>query len=145
MKLRDILKDKGSEIYSVSKDTSIADAVKMMVNKGVGSVIITEGKCPMGIFTERDLLKTVCQRGLDTSKGIVESIMTKDVVCGRADDDVQYAINTMTELRIRHLPICDETGLIGIISIGDIVKLQYRELEFENRMLKDYLSDKYPG
>ena len=77
MKLRDILKDKGSEIYSVSKDTSIADAVKMMVNKGVGSVIITEGKCPMGIFTERDLLKTVCQSGLDTSKETVESFSKK--------------------------------------------------------------------
>ncbi len=145
MKLKDILKDKGREIYSVKKGASIAEAVKLMVDKGIGSVIITDNNYPIGIFTERDLLKRVCQRNLDTSKENVETIMTEDIVCGRANDDIQYAINTMTELRIRHLPVCDETGLLGIISIGDIVKLQYRNLEYENRMLKDYISDRYPG
>ena len=127
MKLAGIIKEKGETVFSLDADATVKDAVDMMVEKNIGAVMIMDGKRPMGIFTERDLLKRVCAK------------------CGSSDDDIQYAINVMTQHRIRHLPICDETGLKGIISIGDILKLMYKSTEEENKMLRNYISDKYPG
>ncbi|WP_053001282.1 CBS domain-containing protein [Kosmotoga pacifica] len=141
----DIIREKGEEVYSISADASIKDAVDLMVEKNIGAVMVMEGKRVIGIFTERDLLKRACANCLKLSETPVREVMTAGVICGAPDDDIQYAINVMTQHRIRHLPICDETGLKGLISIGDIIKVMYKNVEIENKMLKNYISDQYPG
>jgi len=145
MKLAGIIKEKGETVFSLDVDATVKDAVDMMVEKNIGAVMIMDGKRPIGIFTERDLLKRVCAKCGVLSETPVKEVMTAGVICGSPDDDIQYAINVMTQHRIRHLPICDETGLKGIISIGDILKLMYKSTEEENKMLRNYISDKYPG
>jgi len=144
MKLKDILKEKGSEVYSVELNASVTDAINLMVEKNIGAVIVMNGKRPVGIFTERDLMRRVCVSCKDPHQTKVKDVMTSGVIYGAPDDDIQYAINVMTQHRIRHLPIFDGDQLVGIISIGDILKLQYKELEMENRVLKEYISESYP-
>lgn len=146
MKLRDILKEKGSEVYSVDPEATVAEAINLMVEKNIGSVVVMKGNRPVGIFTERDLLRRVCAGcSKDPAKTKVKEVMTSGVIYGAPDDDIQYAINVMTQHRIRHLPILESGKLVGIISIGDVLKQQYKEIEFENRVLKNYISESYPG
>ncbi|OAA27992.1 hypothetical protein AT15_04710 [Kosmotoga arenicorallina S304] len=145
MKLVDIIKEKGDVVYSVSADATVKDAVDTMVRENIGAVMVMDGKRPIGIFTERDLLKRVCAKCGVLSETPIKEVMTAGVICGSPDDDIQYAINVMTQHRIRHLPICDETGLKGLISIGDILKLMYKSTKEENKMLRNYISNQYPG
>lgn len=145
MKLIEILKSKGTEVFSVDIGASVFDAIRIMVEKGIGSVVVMDGKRQIGIFTERDLMRRVCLNDLDYHQTAIEKVMTQEIIYGQPQDDVQYAINVMTTNRIRHLPVLEDGTLVGVISIGDLLKLQQTELEYENRVLKDYISDRYPG
>ena len=93
----------------------------------------------MGIITERDILRETAERCEEIRDRLVGEVMTRDVIIGVPDDDLDYVMGVMTKNRIRHLPVMDESGLIGIISIGDVVNAHLRNTAFENRMLKDYI------
>lgn len=148
MRVKDILRHKGSDVVTIAVDKTVHDAVCKLNEHGIGALIVTgESGEISGIITERDILRECggCVRLEDPSEGhgacpaLVEGVMTKDLVIGVPDDGLNYVMAVMTKNRIRHLPILEEGELAGIISIGDVVNAHVEEIDFENRMLKDYI------
>ena len=146
MKVKDILKDKGSEGAAIGAEDTTYDAVKKLVEKNIGSLLVLDEKGGIaGIITERDILKECDQRFQSLDKTRVRDVMTKKLIVASPDDDVDYVENIMTENRIRHLPIVSGEKLEGIISIGDLLNVQRAQCKVENRYLKAYISGEYPG
>ena len=146
MKVKDILRDKGAEVATTGVENTIYDAVKKLVEKNIGSLLVMDEKGAIaGIITERDILKECDQRFQSLDKTKVKDVMTKKLIVASPDDDVDYVENIMTENRIRHLPIVSGEKLQGIISIGDLVNVQRAQCKVENRYLKAYISGEYPG
>ena len=143
MKVRDILHRKGSDVHTIEPDRSVRDAIRLLVDKRIGSLLVVEGGRIAGIITERDILREAGKYAgrLDARK--VRDAMTADLIVGVPDDDLNYVMNVMTKNKIRHLPILDGKSLQGMISIGDVVWASLTEAEFENRTLKQYISGGY--
>jgi IMP dehydrogenase len=117
-----------------------------MVEHEVGALIVLDGEKPVGMFTERDVLKTWTRKGNTLFKDIqVSEVMTTNLIISEADDDLCYVTTIMIKNRIRHLPIVDKSKIVAMLSIRDVVKAQVSDLRAENHYLKDYISDKYPG
>ena len=146
MKVKDILAAKGSHVVTISKDTGVIEAMSIFSANRIGSLLIVDkAKNILGIIGARDVLMAVVNHP-DTIKRLkVESIMTTNLIIGTEDDSVDYILAIMTENRIRHIPIMDGRDLKGMVSIGDVVKALLKEKDVENRYLKDYIADKYPG
>ncbi len=146
MKVKDILKDKGSEVATIGAEETVCDAVKTLVEKNIGSLLVLDEKGGItGIITERDILKQ-CNKCLESFKEIkIKDVMTKNLIVASPDDDLDYVENIMIQNRIRHLPIISNKKLAGIISIGDLINVLRGECQVENRYLKNYISGKYPG
>ena len=147
MKVRDILKDKGTEVATIGAEKTICDAVQALVEKNIGSLLVKDEKGGIaGIITERDILKQ-CDKCFDKfPETKVKDVMTKDLIVASPDDDLDYVENIMTQNKVRHLPIISKNQkLEGIISIGDMVNMLRGECHMENRYLKDYISGKYPS
>ncbi len=146
MKVRDILKDKGTEVATIEAERTLCDVVKVLVEKDIGSLLVLDEKGGIaGIITERDVLKQ-CNQCLESFRDVkIRDVMTKNLIVASPDDDLDYVENIMTENRVRHLPIISNQKLAGIISIGDLVNVLRGECKVENRYLKDYISGKYPS
>jgi CBS domain-containing protein len=146
MKVRDILKEKGTEVATIGAEKTICDAVKVLVEKNIGSLVVMDEKGGVaGIITERDVLKQ-CNQCLGSFRDMkIEDVMTRNLIVASPDDDLDYVENIMTENRIRHLPIISNQKIAGMISIGDLVNVLRGECKVENRYLKDYISGKYPS
>lgn len=131
MKLMRILATKTGDVITVHPEQQIRDAVRLLAEHNIGAlVVVDDAKKPVGIISERDIVRrAAANEGVLTER--VRDIMTKRVIIGVPQDDLYSVINTMTEKRFRHLPIMDEGRLIGIISIGDIVKAQRDAYEGE--------------
>jgi CBS domain-containing protein len=144
MKVKEILKTKGPEVLTIGQDKTVFDAIETLVKNKIGSLIVlnAEGKI-VGIITERDILNETHSRKCELTGIVVKQVMTSDLIIGEAEDDVECVESTMTKNRIRHLPILSKKRLVGIISIGDVVKAQVEESQVENRYLKDYIEGKY--
>jgi CBS domain-containing protein len=144
MTLQEILRTKGSEVQSIGPKATLQEVVQRLVKHNIGSLVICEGdECERaqlrGIITERDILRA-CAAYNERWTGVeVATVMTTDVLVGRPDDSVEDTMGTMTENRVRHLPVVCEGRLLGIVSIGDIVKAQHHELTMENHYLKNYI------
>jgi CBS domain-containing protein len=146
MKVKEILKDKGTTVATIGADKLLPDAIKSLVEKRIGSLLVLDEKGAIcGIITEKDILKECDQRYATLQKTKVKDVMTRNLIVASMEDDIDYVENIMTQNRVRHLPIISGQKLEGIISIGDVVKVQHRECRVENRYLKDYISGKYPG
>ncbi len=139
MTVREILERKGTTIYTTAPKATLLEAAQLMMKYRIGSLLVVVDGNLMGIFTERDLLR-VAATGKVLSEIRVEEAMTRGVITGKADDSVTDVMKLLTEKRVRHLPILEENRLVGLISIGDVVKAQYEALEFENHLLKSYIS-----
>jgi len=124
MKIQTILSTKGSDVFTIPVDQTIREAITSMVENNIGSlVVIDEGGKPVGIITERDIIRRASENEALFSEQIRE-VMSREVVFGSPKDDVESVANTMTERRFRHLPILEEGKLVGMVSIGDVVKAQ---------------------
>jgi CBS domain-containing protein len=146
MKVKDILAAKGSRVITVSKESFVIDAMKIFSANRVGSLLVVDkDNNILGIIGGRDVLMAVINNLDDIKTLTVEKIMTTDLIVGTPDDDVDYIMTIMTENRIRHVPIMDGKELKGLVSIGDVVKSQMKATHAENKYLKDYIADKYPG
>lgn len=146
MKVKNILQEKGTGVATIGTEATIYDAVKNLVEKNIGSLLVLDEKGLIcGIITERDILKECAQHFELLRQTKVKEVMTKNVIIASPDDDLDYVESIMTENRVRHVPIISGQKLEGIISIGDVVKVQRGECRVENRYLKDYISGKYPG
>ena len=146
MKVKDILAEKGSRVVTVEKTTPVLDAMSIFSANRVGSLLVTDQDSNiLGIIAARDVLMAVINHLDELKVMAVEKIMTTNLIVGTEDDKIDYIQAVMTENRIRHIPILDGKELKGIISIGDVVKSQLKEKDVENKYLKDYIADKYPG
>lgn len=146
MKVKDILAVKGSRVVTIEKSTLVLDAISIFSANRVGSLLVVDkDETILGIIAARDVLMAVLNH-LDKIKTItVESVMTTNLIIGTEDDTIDYIQAIMTENRIRHVPIVEGRKLKGLVSIGDVVKALIKEKDVENRYLKDYIADKYPG
>lgn len=131
---------KGTAIYSIPPGASVLEAVRAMDEKKVGALLVMEGSHLTGIVSERDVARKVILGGKDAATTPVRDIMSSRVVCGRADLRVDQAMAIMTEKRIRHLPIVDGPRVVGIVSIGDLVKATIEEQKFVIEQLSHYIS-----
>ncbi|EKD35704.1 MAG: CBS protein [uncultured bacterium] len=146
MKVKDILAVKGSRVVTIEKSTLVLDAMSIFSANRVGSLLVVDkDETILGIIAARDVLMAVLNH-LDKIKTItVEAVMTTNLIIGTEDDSIDYIQAIMTENRIRHVPIVEGRKLKGLVSIGDVVKALMKEKDVENRYLKDYIADKYPG
>jgi CBS domain-containing protein len=139
MKIRDILRIKGSDIVTVYPNFTVHDAMRLLVEHNIGSVVVAEGGQAIGILTERDVLRLGSQDPTSLRTTKVQDVMTKDLIVGLPDDTLEYVMEIMTKNRIRHLPIVEEGLLEGIVSIGDVVHTLRQSVEAENRYMRDYI------
>lgn len=144
MDLRAILQGKGSVVHTIRSDASLADVVQKLVKHNCGSLVVCDSDCDqterlMGIITERDILRACAAGRGPLESTSVAQVMTRDMLVGSPHDTVEDAMGMMTVNRIRHLPVVDEGRLVGLISIGDVVKSQHDRLTMENHYLKSYL------
>lgn len=145
-RIKELLQEKGPDVISVLPENTIYEAIQVMVNHNIGAVlVVSENEKLKGIFTERDILKECVRRSGQLKKTRVESVMTTDLIIGLPDDEVDYLMGIMTANKIRHIPILSEGEIKGMISIGDLVKYQLKDVEYENHYLKDYIMGKYPA
>lgn len=144
--VKEILEPSSKTIITISRDQSVADAVSQMVEHEVGALIVVEDDKPVGLFTERDVLKCWTRKGEKHFRDIkVAEVMTVNMIIAEQDDDLCYVTTIMIKNRIRHLPVLEKNKIIAMLSIRDVVKAQVTDLRAENHYLKDYISDKYPG
>ncbi|MBK9304207.1 MAG: CBS domain-containing protein [bacterium] len=143
-KVSDILAAKGREVLQVDPDDTVLSAIASMVERGVGSVLVTRGKEIHGIFTERDYLAKIALQGRSSRDTKVRDVMSFELICVGEHHDVADVMAIMTEARIRHLPVVDRGGLAGLVSIGDCVRQISQDHEARIEYLTDYIHDKYP-
>lgn len=139
MRLADILKHKGHRVVTVSKEQSVLEAVQTLVAENIGSLVVQEDGRLAGIFTERDVLRVTARRpgALDDIR--IGDVMTLSPVVATPADKLSDAMSVMTREKIRHLPVLDEGGLVGIVSIGDLMHACRSEAEQENSYLRQYI------
>ncbi len=141
MKLvKHLLDSKGSDIVSIAKDASVLDAIKLMADKAIGSLLVMDGSELKGIVTERDYARKVIIKGRSSETTNVSEIMTTGVYTASSDETVNHCMTLMTRRKIRHLPVVDEGAVVGIISIGDLVEAIIRDQKEEIEHLEHYIS-----
>lgn len=141
----DVIKHKGSKVFTVGPEDPIRQAVQILAEHSLGSLLVVDEQRIVGILSERDILRAIA-RSFDHLEGMtVADLMTSEVIIGLVDDSLDYVMSLMTSRRIRHLPILDVGGkLNGILSIGDIVKTKALQAEVDIRYLTDYITGQYP-
>jgi CBS domain-containing protein len=147
-KLSDILAVKGAEVRGVTSEATVLDAVHVMNEHRIGAVLVLadgDSRTPVGIFSERDVLQRVIQKGLDPADTPVSRVMTEDVLTVPPTVTVDQAMAVVTETRCRHLPVMDGDRLLGLVSSGDLTREVTRGQKFEIRQLINYITSKYPA
>lgn len=140
--LKQILDQKGYEIYSVSPKNTVYEALQLMGEKGIGAVLVFDSNKLVGILSERDYARKIVLKEKTSKHSLVEEIMSKDVIyveSNRTDDE---CLALMVNKRVRHLPVCEGEDIIGFISIGDVVKAVIDSKEFVIEQLTNYITDK---
>ena len=137
--VRDVLKNKGGEIFSVDADATVFTALEKMASNDVGALLVTTDEQLVGIISERDYARKVILKGLSSPKATVRDIMTQSVCYARLEQTVEECMAVVTEKRCRHLPVLDNDALVGVVSIGDLVKASIEEKEFIIGQLENYI------
>ena len=129
-----VLKAKGYEVYTVEKGTASIEALELMAEKNIGALLVMDHEKPVGIFSERDFVREVAKNITLLLKMPVDSFMTKEIFCVTPSETIEKCMALMTNKHIRHLPVCDDGQLVGIISIGDVVKqvIEDKDLLIDN-------------
>jgi len=135
----EILKAKGRDVWTVSSDSTVFDALQEMADKNVGALLVVEDDKLVGVFSERDYARKVILHGKASKDTLVKEIMSTEMFWVRPDQTVAVCMELMTNKRIRHLPVLDEGRLVGVISIGDVVKAVISEKEFTIQQLEQYI------
>jgi CBS domain-containing protein len=141
MLIERIVREKGSDVATIRADAPVSAAVAELRRWNVGALVVTGEKGPVeGIVSERDVVRAIADDGLDALSGPVGGIMSTEVVTCDRHATVEELMRLMTDRRIRHVPIVEGGALVGIVSIGDVVKNRLGELETETRSLVDYIT-----
>lgn len=137
--VRQLLEAKGHGVISVGPEAKVIEALRLMAERGIGAVLVLEGERLVGIMSERDYARKVILKGRSSQDTRVREIMTERVVYARPEQTVDECMALMTNKRIRHLPVMEHERLIGVLSIGDLVKETISEQEFIIRQLENYI------
>jgi CBS domain-containing protein len=141
MNVAAILKLKGSGVVTTTKDKSLLDIAKLLAQHGIGCILIEgDDGTIAGIVSERDLMRAIGQAGAKVLKEAVSDFMTKTVVTARETDTIDRLMSEMTTHRFRHMPVVERGRLIGLVSIGDVVKMHVADAEFEAATLREYIT-----
>jgi CBS domain-containing protein len=142
-KVSQILEKKGGMVLSVAASETVFDAISLMAEVNIGAVLVQENDNISGIFTERDYLQRVALKSMSSKETKVSEVMTHPVISAEPDDSVQQCMETMTTCHCRHLPIVENGKLLGIVSIGDLVKTMLDEKQAEVEKLNEYITGTY--
>lgn len=145
MKVKEVIQQKGTEVYSISPDESVFEAIKKMSDLKIGALLVLIDDKLAGIISERDYRDKVILMGKRSKDTLVKEIMTKEIFRVKSTDDVNTCMRIMTDQKIRHLPVVDDGQIMGVISIGDVVKSVIDQQKVEINSLRDYISGTYPG
>ena len=140
-----ILRNKGSEVYSISPDATVYEALEKLAEKDIGALVVLEGTDLVGVFSERDYVRKVILKGRSSREIKVHEIMSTPVVTVSLQAPVDECMCRMTEQRCRHLPVLEDGKVVGVVSIGDLVNWIITTQELTIHQLEDYISGKYPG
>jgi CBS domain-containing protein len=135
-----ILRGKGTDVLKIDASATVFEAIKKIVEVNVGSILVTEGEEVVGIMTERDYLRKIAIHGRTSHDTLVGEIMTSPLVYVTPETSIEESMAIMTDRRIRHLPVVENDDVVGIISIGDLVKFQSQEQSFQIQYLTEYIS-----
>ncbi len=133
------------DLVTIGPDATVFEAIGRMVEHNVGSILIMEGDALRGIFTERDYLRRIALQGRTSRETAVRDVMTADLVTVGPDESVDGCLARMTERKIRHLPVLRDGELVGVVSIGDLVRARLQRAEGEAEGLRQFVSGGYPG
>ena len=136
----DILKNKGNDIWSVKPENTVYESLQLMADKGIGSLLVMDGEKLVGIVTERDYARKVILEGKSSKNSSVAEVMTTRVLCVSPERTVDECMALMTDKRARHLPVLDHKRVIGVVSIGDLVKALISEQQVLIDQLQHYIS-----
>jgi CBS domain-containing protein len=141
MRVSNLLATKGHEVATISQERSVSDAVQMLKERRIGALIVTGADAPLtGIFSERDVVRALAESGAAAMDLKVADLMSSEVTTCDESTSVTDLMGLMTAKRIRHVPVVHEGQLVGMVSIGDVVKARFDELEHEKQDLLDYVS-----
>lgn len=140
MLITEILKDKGEAVFSISPDAPVRAACEELKARRVGALVVCDGDAVAGVFSERDVVAAVADHGAKALDRPVSNYMTRDVIFAVPTETVAILMSRMTENRVRHLPVLREERLVGVVSIGDVVKHQIAEAEHEAAQLRTYIA-----
>jgi CBS domain-containing protein len=138
--VRDILLKKGGQVWTISPQATVYEALELMAKHNIGAVMVLEGGQVAGIFSERDYARKVILVGRSSKTSTVGELMTKEVLFVRPEDTIEDCMTLMTQKRFRHLPVWHDGKLAGVISIGDVVKAIISDREFTIRELERYIT-----
>ena len=139
MRVYDILNQKQESLHTISPSANLLEAINILNGHNIGSLLVLENEQLAGIITERDILHATARHGGDFTQYSVNDIMTKDLITCAREADLEDIMALMTEKRIRHLPVVEDDELLGIISIGDVVKARLKETQRDMKYMKDYI------
>ncbi len=141
MNVAAILKEKGRDVVTAGEDTTLLEAARLLHEHGIGSIVITDGEGRVkGIVSERDIVRALATEGEALLNEPVSSAMTRDVFTCREADTIEQLMAEMTSRRFRHLPVVEGDALVGIVSIGDVVKQRIAEAEMEAAAMREYIA-----
>jgi len=140
--VQDLLREKGTQVYSIEENATVYEALQLMAEKNIGALLVKHGEQYMGIISERDYARKIVLKGKFSKDVPVSEIMMTQMVSVRPDEDVEVCMELMTNKHVRHLPVFDDERLMGIISIGDIVKAIIEHKEETIEQLENYIKGK---
>lgn len=141
--IREVLENKGGSVVSVAIDTSVLEAIGTMSDANIGAAVVVHDGNAVGIFTERDYLRKIALQGRSSGDTVMSEVMSSPLITAEPEESTRNAMETMTECRCRHLVIMQDEKMVGIVSLGDLVKHLLVEAEAEVEQLSSYISGSY--
>ena len=140
MQVRDVLREKGRAVISIEPGASVRDAIALMVQNNIGSLpVVDENNVLLGIFSERDVLRQLHNQGEGAAKSLMSEVMTRGPVTCEEDEEIDCVMGKMSERRIAKVPVLGQGKLVGVISVGDMIKLMFDRVRSENDHLLNYI------
>jgi CBS domain-containing protein len=138
--IKELLNNKGNEVWSVSPDATVYESIEIMANKAAGALMVVDGGKPVGIISERDYARKVILQGRSSKDTMVREIMTSRIIHTSPDRSVEECMSLMTTNKIRHLPVMEDEQLVGFVSIGDLVKATISDQQSTIEQLERYIN-----
>lgn len=141
MLIAHVIRDKGAVVHSLAASATLEEAARELDEKKVGALVVIDAEGAIsGVFSERDLVREIARRGARALADDVASAMSREIISARIDETIDDCLSRMTDRRVRHLPVVEEVRLIGIVSIGDLVKHRIAAAEAENAAMQAYIA-----